>query len=203
MLLDVVRRDVVIPITVTVGHDALCQVGEGHVRIAADLPIGDQPIVPVLVALDAVVHERVGRGHGEHVTDARIVVDIEGVAAGSALHLVVSTAADEAVLPRLAWEQHAHPAVGVDTQDGDEGVPVGSEVHANPLAAGVRTVAPVGPGLDARAIIDVRRPDRQARGLRGDGAEQPNGVQHGASVAALVGAGCMPTRRLRANALSD
>src|SRR5439155_789827 len=66
--------------------------------------------------------------------------------------------------------------------DGDEGVPVDAEVDAHALAAGVGTVAPVGPGLDAGAILHRRRPDRGTAGLRGHEAEQPDGVQHGASV---------------------
>src|SRR5207249_9004962 len=69
MLLHVVRRDIVIPIAVTIGDDALGQVGEGDVRIAADPSVGDQSIIPVVSALDPVVHERVGRGHGEQVAD--------------------------------------------------------------------------------------------------------------------------------------
>src|SRR5213596_1856824 len=103
MLLHVVRRDIVIPIAVTIGHDVLGQVGEGDVRIAADPSVGDQSIIPVVPALDPVVHERVGRGHGEQVADTRIVIDVEGVAVVSALHLVVATTTGEVVLPRLPW----------------------------------------------------------------------------------------------------
>src|SRR5438046_7822835 len=44
MLLHLVRRDIVIPIAVTIGHDALGQVGEGDVRIAADPSVRDQPL---------------------------------------------------------------------------------------------------------------------------------------------------------------
>src|SRR5882672_1377557 len=196
VLLDVVRRDVVIPIVVAVRHDALCQLGEGDVRVAADAPVGDRPIVPVLPTLDAVVDERVSRRDGEHVADTRIVIDVERIAAVSTLHLVIATAAGEVVLPRFARKQHAHPAVGVDAQDGNEGVPVGAEMHANALAAGVGTVAPVGPGFDARAIVDGHGPDRGACGLRGYEAEQPDGVQHGASMAAVRGqVACQPDAR--------
>ena len=198
VLFDVVRRDVVIPLTVAVGHDALCQVGKGDVRIAADPPVGDQSIIPVVLALDAVVHERIRRGDGEQVADTGIVIDVEGVAVVSALHFVVAPTAGEVVLPRLARKQHAHPAVGVDAQDGHEGVPVGAEVHADTLAAAVRTVAPVGPHLDARAILDRHRPDRGASGLCGDEAEQPDGVQHGASVCAGRGqVACQPDARVQ------
>src|SRR5207249_97133 len=56
MLLHVVRRDIVIPIAVTIGDDALGQVGEGDVRIAADPSVGDQSIIPVVSVLDPVVH---------------------------------------------------------------------------------------------------------------------------------------------------
>src|SRR6266853_1250860 len=153
MLLHVVRRNIVIPIIVTVGHDTLRQVGEGDVRIATDPSVGDQPIIPMVPALNAVVHERVGRGHGEQVTDTRIVIDVEGVAVVSALHLVVATTAGEVVLPRLARKQHAHPAVGVDAQDRHEGIPIGAEVSADALAAGVGAVAAVGPDLDAGPIV--------------------------------------------------
>src|SRR2546430_2198968 len=90
VLFDVVRRDVVIPLTVAVGHDALCQVGKGDVRIAADPPVGDLSIIPVVLALDAVVHERIRRGDGEQVADTGIVIDVEGVAVVSALHFVVA-----------------------------------------------------------------------------------------------------------------
>src|SRR5947199_5543244 len=55
MLLHVVRRDIVIPIAVTIGHDALGQVGEGDVRIAADPSVGDQSIIPVVPPLDPVL----------------------------------------------------------------------------------------------------------------------------------------------------
>src|SRR5713101_1391867 len=196
MLLHVVRRNIVIPITVTIGHDALRQVGESDVRIAPDPSVGDQPIIPVVPALDAVVHERVGRGHGEQVADTRIVIDVEGVAVVSALHLVVATTAGEVVLPRLARKQHAHPAVGVDAQDRHEGIPIGAEVSADALAAGVGAVAPVGPDLDAGAIVHRHRPDRRAADRCGDEAEQPNRVQHGASVRAVRGqVACQPEPR--------
>ena len=194
MLLHVVRRDIVIPIAVTIGHDALGQVGEGDVRIAADPSVGDQSIIPVVPALDPVVHERVGRGHGEQVADTRIVIDVEGVAVVSALHLVVATTTGEVVLPRLPWKQDAHPAVGVDAQDRHERVPIGAEVSADALAAGVGAVAPVGPDLDAGPILDRHRRDRRAADRCGGQAEQPNRVQHGASVRAVRGAGYMPTR---------
>ena len=198
MLLHVVRRDIVIPIAVTIGHDALGQVGEGDVRIAADPSVGDQSIIPVVPALDPVVHERVGRGHGEQVADTRIVIDVEGVAVVSALHLVVATTTGEVVLPRLPWKQDAHPAVGVDAQDRHERVPIGAEVSADALAAGVGAVAPVGPDLDAGPILDRHRRDRRAADRCRGQAEQPNRVQHGASVRALRGqVTCQPEPRSR------
>jgi len=178
VLLHVIRRDVVIPITVAVGHDALCQVGEGDVRIAAYPPVGDQPIIPVVLALDAVVLERVGGGDGKQVADTRIIIDGEGVAVVSALHLVVATAAGEIVLPRLARKQHAHAAVGIDAQDGYKGIPIGAEMHTDGLAAGVGAVTAVGPDLDAGTIVDGRRPHRGASGWRRDDAEQPKCGQH-------------------------
>src|SRR5256884_457209 len=194
MLLHVVRRDIVIPIAVTIGDDALGLVGEGDVRIAADPSVGDQSIIPVVSALDPVVHERVGRGHGEQVADPRIVIDVEGVAVVSALHLVVATTTGEVVLPRLPWKQDAHPAVGVDAQDRHERVPIGAEVSTDALAAGVGAVAPVGPDLDAGPLLDRHRQGRRAADRCGGQAEQPNRVQHGASVRAVKGAGYMPTR---------
>src|SRR2546421_5436925 len=129
-----------------------------------DPAVGDQPIIPVVLALDAVVHERVGRGDGEQVADTRIVIDGEGVAVVSALHLIVATAAGEIVLPRLARKQHAHAAVGIDAQDGYKSIPIGAEMDAHGLAAGVGVVAAIGPDLDAGAIVDRRRPDRGASG---------------------------------------
>ena len=196
VLLHVIRRDVVIPITVAIGHDALCHVGEGDVRIAADPPVGDHPIIPVLVTLDAVVDERIGRGHREQIADTRIVVDVEGIAVVSTLHLVLATTAGEVVLPRLTRKQHAHPAIGVDAQDRHEGVPVGAEVHTDALAAGVGTVPPVAPHLDPGAILDRHGPDRGASGRRGHEAEQPKGVHHGASVRATEGqVPCQPDAR--------
>ena len=162
MPLDVVRCEVVVPVAVRRGHDALRQIGNRHVRVAVYATVGDGAIVPMVVAFERVVHEGVARDHGKDVAHARVVVDIERVAGVAAGDLVVAAAAREVVLPRLAREQHPHPAIGVDPQDGDVRVLLGAKVHAHALAARVGVVAPVGPDLDARAVRNDGGADEQA-----------------------------------------
>src|SRR5207249_4560509 len=103
--------------------------------------------------------ERVGRGDPEDVTHARVVIDVESVARVAppvppSPDLVLPLAASEVVLPGLAREQHLHPPVGIDAKDRDERVLLGAEIDADSLMAGIRIVAPAGPDLDARAIIE-------------------------------------------------
>src|SRR5205085_8323048 len=98
--LHVVGREVVVPVAVVRGHDALRQVRDRHVRIAMHAAIGDGAIVPMVMAFERVVHERVAGDDGEDVADARVVVDVERVAGVAARDLVVPAAAREVVLPR-------------------------------------------------------------------------------------------------------
>ena len=146
VLLDVVGDDVVVPIGVPFGHDALSEVGERDVGIAAHAPIGDHSVVPVVTALNGVVCEGIGRSDREEVAYAGIVVDREGVVGRAAVDLEVPAAAREVVVPRFAREQYAHATVGVDAKHGDEGVAIELEVDPDALAAGIYGgFAPVGP----------------------------------------------------------
>src|SRR5256884_3881138 len=130
MPLDVVRCEVVVPVAVRRGHDALRQIGNRHVRVAVYATLGDGAIVPMVVAFERVVHEGVARDHGEDVAHAGGVVDVKGVARVAAGDLVVAAAAREVVLPRLPREHHPHPALGVDPPDGDLRVLTGANVDA-------------------------------------------------------------------------
>src|SRR5229473_1475099 len=152
VLLHVIGRNVVVPRAVAVGHHALRQVRDRHIGVPVHATVRDHAVIPMVVALEPVVAEGVGRGDGEDVADAGIVVDGECVAVGLALNLVVPGAAHEVVFPGLAREQDAHPAVGIDANDGDVGVLLGAEVHADALAARIRILAPVRPHLDAGTI---------------------------------------------------
>src|SRR5439155_24579578 len=67
-------------------------------------------------------------------------------------HFVAATAAREVVLPRLAREQHAHAAVGIDAQHRDVSILAGLEVDADGLSGRERIVAPTGPHLDLGTI---------------------------------------------------
>src|SRR5438876_383986 len=168
--LDVVRRQIVVPVAVPRRYDALRQVRDRHVRVAVYATVGNGAIVPMVVALERVVHERVTRDDGEDVAHARVVVDIEGDAGVAARDLVVAATAREVVLPRLARKQHPHPAIGVDAQDGDVRVLLGAKVHAHALAGCIGVLAPVGPDLDAWAVGPGGGADEQA--------EQPERGQH-------------------------
>src|SRR4029077_652153 len=105
----------------------------------------------------------------EDVADARIVIDVERVLVGSALHLVLAAPAGEVVLPRVAGKQDAHATVGVDAQDRDVRVPVGAEMHPRTVAAVVGVVAPIGPDFDARAVATRGWRPRDNRGRAGHG----------------------------------
>src|SRR6185503_17737831 len=70
LLLDVIRDDVVVPVDIPFGHDALGEVGHGDVWIAADATIGDRAVVPVVPALDGIVGEGNSRGDREEISDA-------------------------------------------------------------------------------------------------------------------------------------
>src|SRR5207237_10554343 len=133
--LDVVRREVVVPVAVVRGHDALRQVRDRHVGIAVHATVRDGAIVPMVPAFERVVHQRVAGVDGEDVADPRGIVDVERVARVATRDLVVAAAAREVVLPRLAREQDPHPAVRVDAQDGDVGVLLAAEVNAHTVAA--------------------------------------------------------------------
>src|SRR6266511_1074319 len=153
--LDVVRHDVVVPVGVPLGHDALGEVGQRHIGIAAHAPIGDHAVVPVVTALDRIVDEGIGGCDGEEVAHAGVVVDGEGLARRPSLYLELPPTAHVTVVPRLAREQHTHAAVSVDTEDGDVGVAVEPEEGPDALAAGINGgVTPVGPELDAGAVHD-------------------------------------------------
>src|SRR2546423_2074801 len=193
--LDVIRRKVVVPIAVPVGHDAPRQLRDRHVRVAVHPAVGDGAIVPMVVAFERVVGEGVARGNGEDVPHARVVVDVEGVAVFAARDLVVPAAAREVVFPRLAREQDPHPAIGVDAQDGDERVLPGTEVHAHALAVGVGIVAAVGPDLDTRAVREGGGLERGAPD-GADEAEQAERDQHDC-LPPLRGAGVMPSTEPR------
>src|SRR5690242_10543539 len=180
VLLHVIRDDIVVPIPVAVRDDALREIRQRDVWIAADAAVRNRAVVPMLVALEAVVDERIGGGDAEDVADARVVIHVKRILIGSALHLVLAARAGEVVLPRLAGKQDAHATVGVDAQDRDVRVPVGAEVHARTVAAVVRVVAPIGPDFDARAVaIRGWRPrDNRGRAGHGDEAEQSECGQH-------------------------
>ena len=193
VLLHVIRHDVIVPIVVAVRHDALGEVRQRDVRVTAHSAIRDRAVVPVLVALERVVDEGVGGGDGKDVADSWIVVDIERISIGSALHLVLATAAGEVVLPWRAREQDANASISVDSQDGDIGVPVGAEMHARTLAALIRVVAPIGPDFDAGAI-GIRGWLPRGEGSRaghGQQAEQAERGQH-TCLRRARGAGTMP-----------
>src|SRR5438874_1020839 len=176
--LDVVGCEVVVPVAVPRRHDTLRQVRDCHVGIAVHAAVADRAIVPMVMILERIVHEGVARDDGEDVAHAGGVVDVKGVARVAARYFVVAVAAREVVLPRLAREQHAHPAVGVDAQDGDVGVLLGAKVHAHALAAGVGVVAPVGPDFDARAGRHRGGLVRGARDGADEQAEQAERGQH-------------------------
>src|SRR6266571_4967017 len=55
VLLDIVGDDVVIPVRVPLGHDALGEVGQSDVGIAANAPVRNHAIIPVVTAFDRVV----------------------------------------------------------------------------------------------------------------------------------------------------
>src|SRR5713226_5636423 len=152
VLLHVIGRNVVVPRAVAVGHHALRQVRDRYIGVPVHPTVRNHAVIPMVVALEPVVGEGVGRGDGEDVADAGIVVDGECVAVGLALNLVVPGAAHEVVFPGLAREQDAHPAVGIDANDGDVGVLLGAEVHADALAARIRVLATVRPHLHAGTI---------------------------------------------------
>src|SRR5229473_2126424 len=164
VLLHVIGRNVVVPRAVAVGHHALRQVRDRHIGVPVHATVRDHAVIPMVVALEPVVAEGVGRGDGEDVADAGIVIDGECVAVGLALNLVVPGAAHEVVFPGLAREQDAHAAVGIDANDGDVGVLLGAEVHADALAARIRILAPVRSGEQTQQ--SERGPHRDLRCLR-------------------------------------
>src|SRR5213080_439932 len=60
VLLHVVRRDVVVPVGVAVRDDALGEVGEGDIRVAAYAAIRNSAIIPMIFALHGIVDEGIG-----------------------------------------------------------------------------------------------------------------------------------------------
>src|SRR5229473_3569801 len=80
VLLHVIGRNVVVPRAVAVGHHALRQVRDRHIGVPVHATVRDHAVIPMVVALEPVVAEGVGRGDGEDVADAGIVVDGECVA---------------------------------------------------------------------------------------------------------------------------
>src|SRR5947199_6943643 len=152
VLLHVVRRDVVVPVGVAVRDDALGEVGEGDIRVAADAAIRNNAIIPMIFALDGIVDEGIGRRDGEDVPNAGVVVDVERIARGALLDFVVTASARETVVPRLSRIQDAHPAIGVDAEDGDVSVLFGAEGDPRRLPAGIRIVPAVGPDRDAGSV---------------------------------------------------
>ena len=182
MLPDVVRDDVVVPVSVTVGHDALREIGHRDVWVALHSAIGNHAIVPVVTALDLVVGERISRRHGEEVADTGVVVDCEGIAAQSApIDLELPAAAREVVFPGIAGEQHAHTTIRIDTENRDIGVLIDLEVQPDAFPARInRGVAAVRPQLDA-GPVQAGVPDRgcghecqaEQRDVREHGASRP------------------------------
>ena len=182
--LHIIRHHVVIPVRVVRREDAPGEVGERDVGVAADAPVGDHAVVPVVARLDRVVDERVGGGDGEQVAHAGVVVHGEGVARGVALDFELLPSAHEVVLPRIAREQHAHAAVGVDAEQGDIGVLVRPEVDASAVAAEEGVIALRGPDLDAGLVIAGWAYGRRGRSSRRAGdrrSEQRDVSQHGSS----------------------
>ena len=179
--LHIIRHHVVIPVRVVRREDAPGEVGERDVGVAADAPVGDHAVVPVVARLDRVVDERVGGGDGEQVAHAGVIVHGEGVARGVALDFELLPPAHEVVLPRIAREQHAHAAVGVDAEQGDVGVLVRPDVDARAVAAEEGVVALRGPDLDAGLVIAGWPDGRRSRRPGDRGSEQRDVSQHGSS----------------------
>ena len=154
MLADIVRDDVVVPVDVPFRYDALRQVGHRDIRIAAHAAVGDDAIIPVIAALNAVVHEGIGRRDRKQIADAGIVVDRERFPGELvAIHLEVPAAASEVVFPRFAREQHADTTIRIHTEDRDIGVLIETEIQPDPLTAGINgRITAVGPQLDTRAV---------------------------------------------------
>src|SRR2546425_4636296 len=172
VLLDVIGNDVVVPVGVVGRDDALREIGQRHVRIAAHPAVGHHAVVPMVAALERVVDERIRRRDGEEIANAGVVVDLEHIAGLVALHLELPPTADVVVLPWLAGEQHADAAVGVDAQQREVGILVRADEDANPVTSGVGIVAAAGPDLDAGPIGNVRGARCAGRWLR------PAGTRH-------------------------
>src|SRR5438477_454399 len=98
-------------------------------------PVCDETIIPMIFALDGVVHERIRCRHGEDVPDAGVVVDVEGLGGRTLQHVVLAAAAREIVVPRLARVQDTHPTIRVDPQDRYIGVLLGAKVDPRRLPA--------------------------------------------------------------------
>src|SRR3989454_7249749 len=103
-------RDRVILEMPCAGH-TLHDVEQSRERIVLDRFIAQDAVVPVPVADELVVLERLCHPGGEHRARAGIVVHHKRIAIRSAPQLLPLPAANEVVVSRIEWEQHTYAAI--------------------------------------------------------------------------------------------
>jgi hypothetical protein len=145
VFLDVIGDDVVI-VFARPGN-ARSEFGQAYVRVSPDPAVRYEAIVPMVAPDEFIILERVGRGDGENVPDAGIVID--GKSAIIAVeYLECPTAPGEIVFPRFPGEQNPGPAVSIDPEHRDIAVGFRLEVDSGVLSAPVGIVVPIGPEAD-------------------------------------------------------
>src|SRR6266566_5036865 len=115
------------------GHP-LHDVEQSGERIVSDRFVAQDAVVPVPVADELVVLERLCHPGGEHRARAVIVVHHKRIAIRSTPQLLPLPAANEVVVSRIEREQHAHAAIRIGVQDDEVSILCGLDVDARAVA---------------------------------------------------------------------
>src|SRR6266566_1962062 len=126
-------RDRVVLEMPSAGH-ALHDVEQSGERVVLDRVVAQDAVVPVPVADELVVLERLCHPGGEHRAGPVVVVHHKRVAIRSTAQLLPLPAANEVVVSRIEREQHAHAAIRIGVQDDEVSILRGLDVDARAVA---------------------------------------------------------------------
>src|SRR6266566_3079715 len=126
-------RDRVVLEMPSAGH-ALHDVEQSGERVVLDRVVAQDAVVPVPVADELVVLERLCHPGGEHRAGPVVVVHHKRVAIRSTAQLLPLPAANEVVVSRIEREQHAHAAIRIGVQDDEVSILCGLDVDARAVA---------------------------------------------------------------------